>query len=192
MIAVIEYGAGNIGSIANALRRLGVEPVVTGDPELIGQASRVILPGVGAAGPAMRALREKGLDNLIPQIRQPLLGICLGLQLLCTYSEEQSTPAMRIFEAGVKRFPKTGIVPHMGWNEVRGLHSPLFRGVKEGTDLYFVHGYYAEPSPEDIADCTYLIPFAAAKRKDNFYATQFHPEKSGEAGRRILQNFLEL
>lgn len=192
MIALIDYGAGNIRSVSNALYRLGAAPVLTSDLDQIRQAEKVIFPGVGEAGSAMRALRATGLDVLIPQLQQPVLGICLGLQLLCRRSEEANTEGLGIFPVDVRRFPATGKVPHMGWNDLRELRGPLLAGLPPAPDVYFVHSYYAECSAHTVATCDYLLPFSAALALNNFYAVQFHPEKSGPFGQKILQNFLKL
>lgn len=192
MVAIIDYGAGNIRSVQNALQRLGVEATVTADSEIIRAADKVILPGVGEAKSAMEMLRSKGLDKLIPTLTQPVLGICLGLQLMCVNSEEGDTTGMGIFNARVLRFPEKGIVPHMGWNDFTRVSGPLYEGITQETDMYFVHGYYAEECAETNAVCEYITRFSASLEKDNFYAAQFHPEKSAEPGQRFLQNFLSL
>ena len=191
-IAVIKYSAGNIRSVQIALERLGVDSVVTDDPEVIRAADKVIFPGVGEASSAMAYLKARGMDELIRSLKQPVLGICLGLQLMCSFSEEADTPCLGIFDDRVVRFPEKDKVPHMGWNSITGLKGPLFKGVDEGSHVYFVHSFAAEPSKEQIAVTDYIMPFAAALHKDNFYATQFHPEKSGDVGQRILKNFIEL
>lgn len=192
MIAIIKYNGGNVSSVQNALLRLNTDSVVTDDPELILQADKVIFPGVGEASSTMKNLKEKGLDTLIPTLKQPVLGICLGMQLMCAENEEGRTTGMGIFDTQVKRFPPEDLVPHMGWNTVSDLKSPLFSGVDENSDIYFVHSYYCSLSEFTVATCNYILPFSAALQKDNFYAVQFHPEKSGIVGRRILENFLNL
>jgi glutamine amidotransferase len=192
VIALVRYNAGNTRSVLNALHRLGVDPVVTDDPDTMRDADKVIFPGVGEAASAMAYLREHELDSVITSLRQPFLGICLGLQLLCTHSEERDTDCLGIFPARVKRFPDTGIVPHMGWNDFTSVEGPLFNGVHTTDDVYFVHSYYAEVIPDTIAVTEYLTPFSAALARDNFYAVQFHTEKSADVGLRILQNFLSL
>lgn len=193
MIAIIQYGAGNIGSVQNALDRLGHDHVVTDDAAVIRSADKVILPGVGQARSAMKQLKRRGLVEVIPDLKQPLLGICLGLQLLCRYSEEGDVQCLNVFDSDVKRFPKGYIVPHMGWNTLSGVKGSMFKGVSANiSDVYFVHSYYAELCDATVADCEYIIPFSAAMQKDNFYATQFHPEKSGVVGEQILKNFLAL
>jgi len=192
MIAVIKYNAGNIRSVANALSRLGQECVITDNKEDIYKSDRVIFPGVGEAGSAMRYLRERQLDKVIKALKQPVLGICLGLQLMCRYSEEGDTECLGIFDSDVRKFPKSDIVPHMGWDNFSSVEGALFKGIKTEDDVYYVHSYYPEISSCTIAVCDYIVPFSAAMRKDNFYATQFHPEKSASAGELILKNFLEL
>lgn len=193
MIAILRYNAGNITSVSNALERLGFDCIITDDAREIRSADKVIFPGVGEASSAMNYLRERNLDTLIPSLTQPVLGICLGQQLMCTYSEEGSTTCLGIFNTAVKKFPATGIVPHMGWNNLKQVNdSPLFNGVGQDEDVYFVHSYYCEGSEHTIAECDYILPFSAAMQKGNFYATQFHPEKSAQVGEKILANFLTL
>lgn len=192
MIAIIKYNAGNIKSVENAIRRLGYDCLVTDDRETILSAEKVIFPGVGEASSAMQYLQKHHLDHLIKSLKQPTLGICLGQQLMCKYSEENDTECLGIFNADVKKFPPNELVPHMGWNNLENLKGDLFRGVSDEDNVYFVHSYYAELSDETIATCQYILPFGAAMQKDNFYATQFHPEKSAWVGERILKNFLEL
>jgi glutamine amidotransferase len=192
MIAVIKYNAGNIRSVQNALARLGCESIITDDRNEIRNASKVIFPGVGEAGSAMKYLRDKELDKLIISLTQPVLGICLGLQLLCRHSEEGNTKCLNIFNSDVKLFQGTDKVPHMGWNNFISVWGDIFRGISRKDDLYYVHSYYAGISSCTTAICDYILPFSAAMRKDNFYAVQFHPEKSAAAGETILKNFLEL
>lgn len=192
MIAIIKYNAGNVRSVQNALIRLGCESVITDDKREILQADKVIFPGVGEAASAMKYLTERGLDDLIRNIQQPMLGICFGLQLMCRHSEEGDTPCLGIFDAMVKKFPPLDKVPHIGWNNFKTLQNPLLKGITLNDDVYYVHSYYAEISTETIASCDYILPFSAAMNKDNFYATQFHPEKSASVGERILLNFLKL
>lgn len=190
-IAVVKYNAGNIHSVRLACRRLGIEPLVTDDADLIRSADKVIFPGVGEASSAMAYLKDRKLDAVIKDLRQPVLGICLGLQLMCAHTEEGDTDCFGIFPAQVKKFPPEDKVPHMGWNTISGLKGDLFKGIREEEYMYFVHSYYAELIQESIARTEYIVPFSAALQKDNFSACQFHPEKSGEAGERILKNFIE-
>jgi len=192
MIAIIDYGAGNIRSVQNALDRLGQASVLTSDPQEIKAADKVILPGVGEASAAMKSLKEKDLDDLIPQLEQPFLGICLGLQLMCSYSDEGQVDCLGIFDAKVNAFPKTDIVPHMGWNGFTEVKGKLFEGLTPSQDCYFVHGFAASLCDSTTAVCDYISPFSAAMERDNFFATQFHPEKSAEVGERLLKNFLAL
>ena len=192
MIAIIKYNAGNTESVQNALFRIGVESTVTDDPEQIKHAEKVIFPGVGEASSAMKFLRENNLDALISNLKQPVLGICLGQQLMCATIEEGQTFGMNIFDVEVKKFPEKDLVPHMGWNTLQNLKSPLFEHISAENDVYFVHSYYCEISPDAIATCDYILPFSAALQKNNFFATQFHPEKSGGTGAKILENFIRL
>lgn len=192
MIAIIEYGAGNVRSVANALDRLGYPSKVTGNAAEIQAADKVIFPGVGEASSAMKMLKESGLDELIPRLAQPVLGICLGLQLMCGHSEEGDTEGLGIFNTEVKRFPAGLKVPHMGWNNHERLEGSLFAEINPQDDLYFVHSYYAVPNEQAVAITEYHLPFVSALQKENFYAVQFHPEKSGPVGARLLKNFLEL
>ncbi len=189
-VAVVRYNAGNIQSVRHALNRLGVEPEVTDDPEALRSADRVIFPGVGEASSAMRYLAARGLDSVVASLAQPVLGICLGLHLLCAHSEEADTECLGVYPEVVRRFPPHGKIPHMGWNTISSVRGPLFDGVTEGSHMYFVHGYYADEGPETTARCEYIVPFSAALSRGNFHAVQFHPEKSGEAGERVLANFL--
>lgn len=192
MIAIIDYEAGNIRSLLNGLGRVGAEAVLTSDAETIRAADKVIFPGVGEASSAMQRLRAKGLDVLIPTLTQPVLGICLGLQLMCKHSAENDTLGLGIFDAEVIRFSTGRKVPQVGWNSISKLKGELFRGIAEETDCYFVHSYAATLSDATIAECSYGMAFSAAFQKGNFYAAQFHPEISGTAGEVLLQNFLNL
>lgn len=192
MIAIIKYNAGNVKSVYNAVTRLGYKAIITDDFTEILQADKVIFPGVGEASSAMKYLKEKGLNQLIKNLKQPTLGICLGQQLMCEYSEEGNTDCLNIFPIKVKLFPKTDIVPHMGWNTITALKSTLFNKVNEASDVYCVHSFYCELSDYTIAKTDYILEFSAALQKDNFYATQFHPEKSAGIGEQILENFLSL
>jgi len=192
MIAIIKYNAGNISSVKNALTRLGYESIITGDSEEILNADKVIFPGVGEASSAMKYLNERNLDKTILSIKKPMLGICLGQQLMCSYSEEGSTQCLGIFNTKVKKFPNTELVPHMGWNNFSKVKGELFNGLENTNNVYFVHSYYAEINEQTTAVCDYIKPFSAAMQRDNFYATQFHPEKSADIGEQILKNFLDL
>ena len=192
MIAIIKYNAGNISSVKNALTRLGYESIITSDSEEILNADKVIFPGVGEASSAMKYLNERNLDKTILSIKMPMLGICLGQQLMCTYSEEGSTQCLGIFNTKVKKFPNTELVPHMGWNNFSKVKGELFNGLENINNVYFVHSYYAEINEQTTAVCDYIKPFSAAMQRDNFYATQFHPEKSADIGEQILKNFLDL
>ncbi len=200
-IAIIKYNAGNVQSVLYALQRLGIDASVTDDRDEIKAADKVIFPGVGHATSAMEYLKEKGLDQLIISLKQPVLGICLGLQLLCNFSEEGNTKCLGIFNADVKKFDDSVFqnknlvpvkIPHMGWNTISDLSSPLMEDISDQSYVYFVHSYYAELSKETIATTDYIHPFSAAMHKDNFYGVQFHTEKSAEAGEQILSNFLKL
>ena len=193
-ISIIDYKAGNVQSVLFALQRLGIEATLSDDPEVIQNAEKVIFPGVGEASTTMAVLKEKGLDKVIKKLKQPVLGICLGMQLLCEYSEENETQCLGIIPQKVKYFEanKNEKVPHMGWNQIYDLKTPLFDNQLENEYTYFVHGYYVEEGAYTIATANYIQPFSAAIKKDNFYATQFHPEKSGTIGEQILKNFLSL
>ena len=192
MIAIIDYGAGNVKSVENAVRKLGFETIVTSDFEQIRNAEKVIFPGVGEASTAMNYLKQRNLDILIPTLKQPFLGICLGQQLLCDFSEEGNTQCLGIFELKVKEFPATDIVPHMGWNNLQKIKGDLLDGISAEDNFYFVHSYYCEVGENTTSACDYILPFSATLQKDNFYGTQFHPEKSGDVGSKILENFLKL
>ena len=190
MIAIIKYNAGNIRSVQNALNRLGYDSIISDKPDEIRAADKVIFPGVGEAVSAMDYLKNRGLDQLIVSLKQPVLGICLGLQLLCQHSEEGDTRCLGIFDSQVKKFPPTDKVPHIGWNNFSKISGHLFKGIQPHNDVYYVHAYYAERCKNTIAECDYIHPFSSAMQKDNFYATQFHPEKSADVGEIILRNFL--
>jgi len=192
-IAIIKYNAGNIRSVDHALKRLGVEGVVTNDFAAITSADKVIFPGVGEAGTTMKYLKEHGLDVLLKGLTQPVLGICLGQQLMCSWSEEGNTPCIGIFDQEVRRFPDGDLkVPHMGWNSLDRVSGDLFPSELKGSYVYFVHTYYVPVCENTAAETNYMVPFSAAMQYKNFYATQFHPEKSGEPGEFILSKFLEL
>ncbi len=192
MIVIIKYNAGNITSVQNALERLGYSSIVTDEPKLIQQAEKVIFPGVGEASTAMQYLKEKRLDEVIKNLKQPVLGICLGQQLLCTFSEEGNTECLGIFDVRVKKFEPRLKVPHMGWNTLEAQNSELYNGILNEENFYFVHSYYAEVCSDTSGICNYVVPFSASMQKGNFYATQFHPEKSSLAGEQLLLNFLQL
>jgi len=194
-IAIVKYNAGNIRSVVNSFSRLGVETIVTDDSQVLSAADRVVLPGQGKASTVMKYLKERGLDELIRSLRQPVLGICVGMQLMCQHSEEDGTECLGIFPLDVKKFRPThpeDKIPAMGWNDIVDLKTPLFRGVKPKEFVYFVHSYYAPVCQYSIATTDYIQPYSAALNKDNYFATQFHPEKSGMVGERIIKNFLEL
>jgi imidazole glycerol-phosphate synthase subunit HisH len=191
-IVIIKYNAGNVVSVTNTLNRLGVEPFISDDPEVIKGADKVIFPGVGEASTAMEYLRARKLDNLIVNLKQPFLGICLGQQLMCKHSEENDTDCLGIFDLNVIRFEQKLKVPHMGWNKLFDMTGPLFDGMPADAFIYFVHSYYCELGPETIAKSDYINQFSAALHRDNFYAIQGHPEKSGLTGQRFLENFLKL
>ena len=191
-IAIINYGAGNIQSILFAIERLGYTAVLTNNLDEIQQADKVIFPGVGEASYAMQKLKESGLDSLIPTLKQPVLGICLGMQLMCNHSEEGNTDGLGIFDANVIRFSNNVKVPQMGWNQIYNLKSSLFQGINDNEYMYLVHSYYVPNCKEAIATTNYDVEYASALQKDNFYGTQFHPEKSGDVGEQILANFLKL
>ncbi|WP_445736570.1 imidazole glycerol phosphate synthase subunit HisH [Mariniflexile sp.] len=191
-LIIINYGAGNIKSIQFAFKRLGVDAVLSKNPEEILAADKIIFPGVGEANSAMKMLKETGLDALIPQLRQPVLGICLGMQLLCEHTEEGDTQGLGVFKTQVKRFDNHVKVPQMGWNVIKELKSELFNGIKENEYMYLIHSYYAEHCNETIATTDYGINYASALQHNNFYGVQFHPEKSGTEGAKILGNFLRL
>ena len=194
-IAIVKYNAGNIRSVVNALQRIGCNPVITDSPEALMSADKIIFPGQGAAGETMKYLKEHNLDRLIRALRQPVLGICIGQQLMCRHSEEDNTDCLGIFPVDVKRFVPTDSsekVPAMGWNNITDLQSPLFKGLHEGEFVYFVHSFYVPVCQFTAAKACYINPYSAALHKDNFYTAQFHPEKSGAAGEKIIRNFLEI
>lgn len=193
-IVIIKYNAGNIQSVLFALERIGAEAEVTDDKDKIQQADKVIFPGVGEASSAMHYLKERNLDTTIKELKQPVLGICLGMQLLCKHSEENNTGCLAVIPVEVKRFPEsTGIkVPQIGWNNIYKFQTGLFNDVAENSYIYNVHGYYAEDSKYTIAKCNYGIEYAAAIKKDNFYGLQFHSEKSSAVGEKILKNFMKI
>ncbi len=192
MIAIIKYNAGNVRSVQNAFNRLGVGTIVTEDLNLIEKADKVIFPGVGQGSSAMHFLQQKGLHQLIPRLQQPVLGICLGQQLMCKHLAEGNVEGLGIFDVDVKAFPKLDLVPHMGWNSIHSNKGALFHNISDHQDVYFVHSYYCEVFEPTSSVCEYILPFSAGLEKDNFYATQFHPEKSGKIGAQILENFLQL
>lgn len=202
-LAIIKYNAGNIQSVLNALERLGLNAEVTDNAEKIRSSDKVIFPGVGEASSAMRSLKENDLDKIIRDLKQPVLGICVGMQLLCDHSEENDTGCLGIVPVKVKRFPTTSLysfagegqgagfkVPQVGWNNIYNLHSPLFKNIPDKSYIYNVHSYYAEDSKYTIAKCEYGLEYAAAIKKDNFYGVQFHTEKSAEVGDQVLKNFI--
>ncbi|MCY2687230.1 imidazole glycerol phosphate synthase subunit HisH [Salinimicrobium sp. TH3] len=191
-IVIIDYGAGNIQSIKFALERLGYEGLLSDNVEEIKSADKVIFPGVGEASSAMKKLKSTGLDKLIPQLKQPVLGICLGMQLMCNRSEEGETEGLGVFDVDVIHFEKTLKVPHIGWNRIKDLKTGLFEGIAEQEFVYLVHSFYAPVCSETIAKCDYGVNYSSALKKDNFYGVQFHPEKSSSAGEKILENFLKL
>ncbi|MEC7753938.1 imidazole glycerol phosphate synthase subunit HisH [Roseivirga thermotolerans] len=191
-VAIVNYNAGNVQSVTYALQRLGVEPVLTDQAEVLQSAEKVIFPGVGEASTAMEFLRKKGLDVVIKNLKQPVFGVCLGLQLMCKHSEENNTGCLGIFDVQVKKFAPKLKVPQMGWNNLEQMNSPLFKGLPDEPFVYYVHSYYAELSDHTVAETNYVNRFSAALQKENFYALQAHPEKSGKVGEQILRNFLEL
>ena len=194
MIAIVDYKMGNLRSVENALKRLGAEFVVTSDADVIRSADRVLMPGVGNAAEAMENLRKAELVDVIRSLRRPVLGICVGMQVMCRHSEEGDVDCLNLFDARVKRFePAADLkVPHMGWNSIGNLESKLFKDIKGGEMVYYVHSYYPELCPDTIATTRHGVMFSAALKYENFYGTQFHPEKSGDVGERIIANFLKL
>lgn len=191
-IIIIDYGAGNIKSIQFAFKRLGYDAVLSSSVEEIKQADKVIFPGVGEASSAMKKLRDSGLDDVIPKLKQPVLGICLGMQLLCNSTEENNTKGLGVFNTNVKRFQNNVKVPQISWNTITNLNSKLFKNIKENEFMYLVHSYYAENCGDQIATTNYGLDYASALQKNNFYGVQFHPEKSGKTGEQVLKNFIEL
>ena len=194
-VAILKYNAGNIRSVVSALERIGCSPIVTDSAETLTGADKVVIPGQGAAGATMAYLKAHGLDRVIRSLRQPVLGICIGQQLMCRHSDEGDTDCLGIFSADVKRFVPTSAadkIPAMGWNELHNMRTPLFDGISEGDFVYFVHSYYVPLCQYTIATAHYTLPFSAAIQRDNFYATQFHPEKSGSVGEKLLANFIDL
>ena len=194
-VAILKYNACNIFSVINSLRRLGVDPVLTDDSATLKAADRVLFAGQGEASTAMAYLKERGLDKVIKSLRQPVLGICIGQQLLCRHSEEGDVDCIGIFDADVRKFKPTrheDKVPVMGWNSLYDLNDGLFKGLDEGEHVYFIHSYYVPLCENTIAKADYIHPYSAALRKDNFFTTQFHPEKSGDVGETIIRNFLEM
>lgn len=192
MIAIIDYGAGNIGSIKNALLKLGCDVKVTNSSDEILRSDKVVFPGVGEASTAMLNLKSNALDKLLPNLKQPTLGICLGMQLMCLDTEENDTKGLAIFKTSVKQFPKIGKVPHVGWNSFKSMEGNMYNNLNLIDDVYYVHSYYAEICECTNASCEYLIQFSASLNYNNFYGVQFHPEKSGLVGAKILENFLQL
>lgn len=194
-VAIVKYNAGNIGSVENAVRRMGIEPIVTDNVEKIQSADRVIFPGQGEAHSTMEYLKAHRLDEVIVGLKQPVLGICIGMQLLCRHSEEQDTDCLGVFDVDVKRFipqQHEDKVPQMGWNMIEDTKTVLFKGFEKPEFVYFIHSFYVPTCDWTIATTNYIQPYSSALHKDNFYATQFHPEKSGKVGERILKNFIEL
>lgn len=194
-VAIIKYNAGNIFSVDYALKRIGVSPIITADKEQLMKADKIIFPGVGEAGTTMNYLKENKLDIFIKELKQPVLGICLGMQLMCSHSEEGDVDCLGIFDTEVKKFTpqiREDKVPHMGWNTIKNTSGPLFRSFEQEEYVYFVHSYYVPKNDFTAAETDYILTYSSALHKDNFYATQFHPEKSGNIGERILKNFLDL
>jgi glutamine amidotransferase len=191
-LTIVKYNAGNIQSVLYALERIGVEAIVTDDHAQIKEADKVIFPGVGEASSAMKYLKERGLDEVLQNLTQPVLGICLGMQLMCSYSEENDTPCLNIFDERVEKFKPSAAqekIPQIGWNNIYDLKTDLFEGVKESSYCYFVHSYHAALGPHTIATTNYIQPYSSGLHKGNFYGVQFHPEKSAEVGEQILRNF---
>lgn len=192
-VVIIDYNAGNVQSVLFALKRIGAEAELSCDTEIINAADKLIFPGVGEASSAMNMLRERGLDKTIKEFTKPVLGICLGMQLMTNYSEEGNTNCLGIFDTQVEKFNSTEFkIPHVGWNNIEGLKGALFKGIKENEYMYFVHSYFVQRNNFEIANTNYIDRFCSAMQKDNFYAMQFHPERSGTAGEQVLKNFIEL
>ncbi|MDR1761975.1 MAG: imidazole glycerol phosphate synthase subunit HisH [Bacteroidales bacterium] len=191
-IAIVKYNAGNIQSVQYALNRLGINPIITNDAQELLSADKVIFPGVGEASSAMAYLKKHNLDTIIQSIQNPVLGICLGMQLMCKHSEEGNTDCLGIFDVAVKHFAPTQKVPHMGWNNITNFKGSLLKGIAPESYIYFVHSYYAELNNYTTAECDYITTFSAGIEKDNFFAFQFHPEKSGSIGAKILENFIRI
>ena len=191
-VAIIDYGAGNIQSVQFALERMGIKAILTNDRKQIEESDKVIFPGVGNADPALKALQKTGLDQLIPTLTQPVLGICLGMQLMCDFLEENNQAGLGIFSVDVRKFSAKRKVPHMGWNMIEKTDSMLFKGISDNAYVYFVHSFFADIGEPTTAETNYGLKFSSALQKDNFYGCQFHPEKSGETGQKILKNFIEL
>jgi len=191
-IAIVKYNAGNIQSVSYALNRLNIDPIITSDPEILLKADKIIFPGVGEASSAMAYLKKHNLDEVLTQIKQPFLGICFGMQLMCKHSEEGDVDCLGIFDVNVKRFPAKDKIPHMGWNTISGFKSDLLKGIDDNSYMYFVHSYYAELNEYTNTSCDYILPFSAGIQKDNYFAFQFHPEKSGTVGSKIIENFLSI
>ncbi|MDE3252052.1 MAG: imidazole glycerol phosphate synthase subunit HisH [Bacteroidota bacterium] len=191
-LAIVKYNAGNIQSVLYALERIGMEAAVTDDHRVLSEADKVIFPGVGEASTAMQYLAERGLDTLLKNLTQPVLGICLGMQLMCNHSEENDTDCLGIFDTRVKRFTVDLKIPQIGWNSIEQTRGPLFEGIPAGAYTYFVHSYYAELCSETAAVTHYGAPFSSALQKNNFYGVQFHPEKSAAIGEQILRNFIRI
>jgi glutamine amidotransferase len=194
-VAIVKYNAGNIYSVDYALKRLGIEPIITADKEILQKADKVIFPGQGEATQTMQYLKAHRLDELVVELKQPVLGICIGMQLLCQFSEEGNVDCLGVFDVPVLKFKpekQEDKIPHMGWNTLTNLKSDLYRGLQEEEFVYFVHSYYVPVNENTIAETDYTLNFSASMHKDNFYATQFHPEKSGAVGEVILKNFLNL
>jgi glutamine amidotransferase len=190
-LAIIDYGAGNVHSVQYAFQRLGIDPILTEDKEIIESADKVIFPGVGNAASAMKKIKADGLDKIIPHLKQPVLGICLGMQLMCNKSEEGETEGLGIFDVDVLKFKGAEKIPHMGWNDLEDINGSLYKGFSN-EQVYFVHSFYIPMNEFTSATTDYILPFSASLEKDNFHAFQYHPEKSGKAGNKLLENFIAL